>query len=121
MTTTERPRAPSSSATNASPLRLYLVAFLATAYVVVWWWLGARAPSESAELGVLEPAPEASARPATAWLDELSPAERAAVQPPPGWHIVDRTAPAASVSRRAAPVPVRVSPARRGRIRTRSS
>jgi hypothetical protein len=118
-TTTERPPA---HATRASNLRLYLIAFLATVYVMAWWLFGARAPATSAELPVTEPAREASLQPrVVAWFDDLPPAQRPAVALPPGWHVAERTAPSSSMTRRGIPVPVRVSPARPGRIRTRSS
>lgn len=121
-TTTERPRSAPARATGSN-LRLYLTTFLATAYVITWWLFGARAPTGSAELPLIERVSEASGQPRMAtWFDDLPPAARPVVEVPEGWHIADRTAGAAtSVTRRTVPVPARASPTRAGRIRTRSS
>jgi len=121
-TMTERPRPSPAHATRASNLRLYLIAFLATVYVMAWWRFGTRAPATSAELPVTEPAREARLQPrVVAWFDDLPPAQRPAVALPPGWHVAERAAPASTLTRREIPVAVRASPARPGRIRTRSS
>ena len=121
-TTTERPRPSPAHAARGSNLRLYLIAFLATAYVMAWWLFGARAPATSAQLPVTEPVRDASLQPrVVAWFDDLPPAQRPAVVLPPGWHVAERTAPSSSLTRREVPVPLRISPARPGRIRTRSS
>ena len=124
--TTERPRPAPSRTTDATNLRLYLVASLATAYVMAWWVFGGRPPTSSVGAlvtEVVEPAPAATSRqPArAAWIDDLPPTNRPVVEVPAGWHIADRTAPSPSVTRRAVPRPVRASPSRPGRIRTRSS
>ncbi len=121
-TTTERP-GPSLSrhATGVSNLKLYLIALLATAYVLAWWLFGARAADSSAAAPAIEASSEPSGQPRSAWFHDLPTAERPVVEVPAGWHIADRTAPSPGVIRSGVPVPVRVSPARAGRIRTRSS
>jgi hypothetical protein len=122
-TTTERRRASSPGAMSASIVRLYLIALLATAYVVAWWLLGVRTPANlDQEARTLEPTPETSAEHGMAtWFHDLPAAERPVVIVPAGWHIADRTTASLAASSRAAPIPVRVSPTRAGRIRTRSS
>lgn len=118
----ERPRASSSGAMGASNMRHYLIALLAAAYVVAWWLLGIRASATPDEALAIEPTPEASAEPAiVTWFHDLPPANRPVVNLPAGWRIADRTTSSPAVTARAVPVPVRVSPARAGRIRTRSS
>lgn len=120
-TKTERPRPSATGGAGATTLRLYLVAFLAAAYVFAWWLFGARAPARAAAAVAVAPALETLREPRLAtWFHDLAPTERPHVAVPAGWHIADTTAPA-SVTRRNTPVPVRVSPARPGRIRTRSS
>jgi hypothetical protein len=120
MTTTERPVA-SPHAMSAGNLRLYLTAFLGTAYVIAWWLFGAR-PVGSAEQSVAEPMRGSSMQtPRTAWFGDLPPAERPIVELPPGWHIAAPTASPPSAMQRAVPVPVRVQQVRAGRIRARSS
>lgn len=119
MTTTDRPRA-SRVITGPGTLRLYLVALLAAAYFVAWWLLGIRAPARPDAAPSTGTKPQANAAPAVAtWFHELPAAKRPFVDLPPGWRIADPTAPA--VAARSVPVPVRVSPARARRIRTRSS
>lgn len=121
-TTTEGPRPSLAHAARPSSLRLYLTAFLATAYVMAWWLLGVRSRATSAEPHVTEPAHDASVRPrVVAWFDDLPLAQRPPVALPPGWHVIERTAASSSLTSREIPVPVRASPARPGRIRTRSS
>ncbi len=120
--TIERPRPVPSRATGVPNLRLYLVASLATVYVMTWWMLGARAPARSVEATAIEPASKVNSPPRrVAWLDELPPDERPVVDLPAGWHIAEPTAQSSSVTRPAAVRPVRVSPSRPGRLRTRSS
>lgn len=107
MTTTERTRAAPARPAGPPGLRLYLTAALALSYVVAWWTLdgGAGAPAPA-------PVPRAPSGLAT-WYDDLPPDARPAVRLPEGWQLATHT--------EAAPRPVRVAPARRGRIRTRSS
>lgn len=119
MTTTERARKAPARASEASSVRAYLIAFLATGYVAVWWWLGTPAPAgatgSSAELVAAKPAPR------TVWFDELPSTARPVVSVPAGWHIADRAASPASVLPARARPPLRASSARPGRVRTRSS
>ena len=122
MTTTERPRSSPLRTIGASNLRLNLLALLAIVYVVAWWMFGVRAPVRSAVLPPLQAAPESSRQPQLAtWYQDLPPSERPVVELPAGWRLADRTPRSSGTSVRQVPVPVRVSPTRPGRIRTRSS
>lgn len=116
MTTTER--APAARPITASQLRSYLVALLAGAYLLAWWRLGAPAFLVSEPLPTTSPVTELAPPRSTVWLTDLPPSSRPPVSVPAGWHVVDRAEPA---SVRSAPAPIRVSAARRGRVRTRSS
>lgn len=119
MTTTERARPATKPISSASNLRSYLIAFLATGYVGVWWCLGAPARRGAAPSSVESIATTRS--PQTVWLDELPSAARPAVSVPAGWHLADRAAlPVSGRSPRARPS-IRTSSTRPGRIRTRSS
>lgn len=121
-TTIERPRSSPTRATGAPNLRLYLIALLASVYVLAWWAFGTRAPARSAELPLIDPVPDPRAQQQVAtWYQDLRPSARPPVQLPAGWHIAERATASSAPSVRAMPVPVRVAPARPGRIRTRSS
>ncbi len=119
-TTTRRPRVSPGRAIGVPNLRLYLIAFLASVYVLAWWTFGARASARAAEIPRIDPAPEPRARQqAATWYQDLPPSVRPAVQLPAGWSIAERST--ASPAPRSVTVPVRASAARPGRIRTRSS
>lgn len=122
-TTTERRRPSSKGAMDASNLRLYLIALLAAAYVGAWCLLGLGPPAKSEEEArALETVPQTSREHGMAiWFHDLPAAERPVVNLPAGWHIADRTLSPRGATARRVPVPVRASPARTGRIRTRSS
>ena len=91
-TTTERTSATHPPA--ASNLRLYLIAFLATAYLLAWWLFGGRTPASHSDLVPSEPAPETSRGPrVAAWYHDIPPSQRPAVDLPAGWHIVTVQAP----------------------------
>lgn len=114
MTDRPSPKPPRSTREH----KRWLVAALATGYVVAWWRFAATSTWRPASE---EPAPERQvARPgAVRWLHELPPGQRPWVQPPAGWQVVTELAPpqpAALSSRRAV-----ASRARRFRARTRSS
>ena len=114
---TDRKRTPSLSASEA---RLYIVAVLASLYVIGWRALERPAPAVATPHRAPAPAPEPT--PARAvWLDDVPVAERPALIPPLGWAVATRdaatAAPAQPVVRR--PLPVRVT--RPLRVRTRSS
>lgn len=116
MTTTDRARTASTRARSASSVRSYLIAFLATGYVAVWWLLGAPAPAGTAASSV---EPVATTRPPQpVWWNELPSTARPVVAVPAGWHVADR---AASVRPTPSRPSRRAAPARPGRIRTRSS
>lgn len=118
---TERARPLPIRGGGMASLRLYLVAFLAAAYVLAWWLFGARTPARVDAEPSSATSVETRAEPQlTTWLHDLPPAARPHVDVPAGWHIAEHTAPG-PVTRQATPVPVRVSPARPRRIRTRSS
>lgn len=120
MRKTERSRPSPTPVVGATTLRLYLTAFLAATYVVAWWLFGGRTPRSAAEPSVA-PAIDTSGEPRlAAWFHALPPSQRPHVDVPAGWHIAESAAPT-GVARRGAPAQVRVSPARPGRIRTRSS
>jgi hypothetical protein len=122
-TTTERQRRSSKGAVAASSLRLYLGALLAAAYVGAFGLFGLRPPARSdQETRALEAAPQTSPGQAMiVWFHDLPATQRPAVKLPAGWHIADRTPSSPGVTGRRVPVPVRASPARTGRLRTRSS
>lgn len=120
-TTTEPPRPPEKP-TEATNLRLYLVAFLASAYVAAWWLFGARAPAAPTPEPPVARAQQIEGQPRHAtWFADLPPTQRPQVDVPAGWHIAHQPTAPPRVTRRDAPVPVRVAPTRAGRIRTRSS
>ncbi len=122
MTTLERPCPAPTRPIGMANLKLHLIALLAMAYVAVWWMFGARAPRPAQLPEVsLEPVPSASPRLAT-WYEDLPPSRRPRVDLPPGWLIAETSvAPSSPIGREVVPEPVRVGPARPGRIRTRSS
>lgn len=84
-------------------LQLYLLAALASVYVLAWWALGNRTPQRAAAQITLAPAP---------------PTVRIAL--PAGWHVAEQREPVRAVSRDV-PTVRRVSAPRPRRIRTRSS
>ncbi|MCC6214643.1 MAG: hypothetical protein IT376_07225 [Polyangiaceae bacterium] len=123
-------RSPTSRAPERSPpraersarLRHSLAALLATTYVAAWWAFRPRADTRSAEPAPSRPADSIGAgTPHTRWLEELPARDRPTFEVPAGWQVVGREAVPAGVRDRPAIVPQRVAPARRGRIRTRSS
>lgn len=121
-TTIERPGASPTRATGAPHPKLSLIALLASVYVFAWWAFGVRVPARSAEPLAIAPGPEPRAqRPVATWYQDLPPSARPPVQLPAGWHIAGGATASFAPAGRAAPVPVRVSPARPARIRTRSS
>lgn len=118
--TERRPLSPKRS-TGAPNLRLYLIACLASVYVLAWWAFGARVPTRAAERSRVAPGPAPTVqRQVAMWYQDLLPAARPAVQVPVGWHIAERGA-VSLADARAVTRPVRVSPSRPGRVRTRSS
>jgi hypothetical protein len=123
MTTTTDPPRPPARPAGATNLRLYLVAFLASAYVLAWWLFGARAAAGSTPEPPVTRSLETDEQPRLAtWFDDLPRDRRPRVDVPAGWHIADRPT-AGRGTRRDVPVPVRVPSTRAGRsrIRTRSS
>ena len=103
-------------------LKSYLLALLAIVYAVTWWVFGTRASAQSAAAPSRDAAPEPSRKPqSVTWYHDLPPPERPVVGPPVGWHLADPPASPSGPIARQVPVPVRVPPARAGRIRTRSS
>lgn len=117
MKTTDPPW-PSSKPVGMN-LRLYLLAFLAGAYVLAWAFFSARGPAHAPSVGHdldFDEPPRAAT-----WLSDLPPALRPTVQVPPGWHLVEVAAASRSGASQDAPVPQRVRGTRKGRIRTRSS
>lgn len=121
MKTTERQPKAQARSSSPSPVRAYLIAWLATAYVAAWWWLGAPtsslaskpSPTPSEPPLSIEPSPKPGRR--VVWLSDLPPAARPTVVLPQGFHLVGRGAPSA------ASAPIRPARVRRGRVRTRSS
>jgi hypothetical protein len=122
MTTTERRRSSPNVARSAPDLMLHLLAALASAYALAWWTFAGRTPLRSVDPGASDEEPAHHVQPRViAWYDELSPSGQPPVQVPAGWRIVRRASAAPASTDAATPVPVRVSPSRAGRIRTRSS
>jgi len=131
MTTEHRPL-PRARPSAMRDLRGYLIAVLAMAYLIAWWAFGTGAPRSATPIGVPpEPGPgtvpelasgtAAAHSPTVAtWYSDLPASRRPAIHLPLGWHMAAATAPG-EATRLSTPVPVRVAPARRGRIRTRSS
>lgn len=104
---------------GGSTVRHYLIAALASAYVIAWWAFGRRTSAPVPPQPTLDAAPPASVlSPVATWYQDLPPSARPPIALPAGWHVAERTTAAPAV--RAAPIPVR-APARRVRIRTRSS
>jgi len=102
-------------------LKLYLMAFLASAYLVIWWSLGSRLPSSNTE-GVPAASPpvgDTHRTGAAVWYSDLPPSVRPRLQLPPQWRIADDS-PDSQAADEAAPVPVRTV-SERARVRTRSS
>ena len=125
MTTTELPRPGRKRPGGLTNLRLYLIASLAAVYLLAWWSFGTRARRPAAL-----PAPTPGRAPSepsrlAIWYADLPSASRPVVALPPGWHVAEpsttSTGSSGPTAREPGPVPVRVAPARRGRIRTRSS
>lgn len=107
-------------------LRLWTITGLATTYLIAWWGL---APEPTAApVAATEPAPvTATSTPTTAstgpippavWWHDVPAAQRPRVALPPGW-VVTAAHPGDGPVLAAAPSPRR--PARRVRVRTRSS
>ena len=120
MTTTESARSSPKRVTGGPNLRLSLTTLLASVYVLAWWTFGTRAPARRAEFPPFDAATDPGARQAVVrWYDDLVPSARPRVQIPAGWHLAERAT--ASPLTAAPTVPARVSPARPGRMRTRSS
>lgn len=119
MTTTERPSATRDP--RGADLRPYLVALLATGYVLTWFLLDAPvAPSAPPSVGAARPAVAASRpAPSAVWIDELPAGARPVVSLPAGFRIAERgrSDVVATVRSAKAPAPV----PRAHRIRTRSS
>lgn len=122
MKTTEREPKAQARSSSPSPVRAYLVAWLATSYVAAWWWFGAPASSTGKKPGpapsmdhvsAAERLPELGRR--AVWLSDLPSSARPLVVAPRGWHLADRNPPSTSS------VPIRPARVRRGRVRTRSS
>ncbi|MFO0614263.1 MAG: hypothetical protein U0414_16870 [Polyangiaceae bacterium] len=115
MTTTERNTPSDGRDARGVDLRPYLVALLATGYVLTWLVLDVPVDAPSA------PAARApiAVGPSTAWIDELPATARPAVSLPAGWRLAERGRRDAPVAARS--TPVRVPTARPDRIRTRSS
>ncbi len=119
MKTTEGERPARSRPVLAGDLRPSVLALLATGYLIVFWALAVRAPRAAASPGLsMSPAPVEPGR-TTVWYADLPPRERPALRLPPGWSVA--TASDAAAASDARPRMVRVSPARAGRVRTRSS
>ncbi|MCC6998909.1 MAG: hypothetical protein IT370_30125 [Deltaproteobacteria bacterium] len=110
--------------TTESPgrnLRLYLVAALALAYLVVWWSFGMQPKPAVAKAEVAPPQPVAR-EPVTRAPVARAPVTRAPVAAPVR-RVQTVTTTTAARTIRPAPAPVRVQPRRvvRTRVRTRSS
>ncbi|MEZ4364081.1 MAG: hypothetical protein R3B48_28165 [Kofleriaceae bacterium] len=120
---TTEPARPPARRTGATNLRPYLVAVLASAYVIAWWRFAARASTSAAAEPPtsLGPAGNEGPPPLVAWFHDLPAELRPTVDLPAGWHIADPATARTRVTRRVAPVPVRVPSTRAGRVRTRSS
>ena len=117
MTTTDSRRVPTEPPGLLTSLKLYLTAFLAGLYLVIWWSLGSRAPSSDQPMPA--PPPPVPQQSSTAvWYRDLPPSARPVVQLPQGWRVAEETSspPAAD---EAPPLPVRVAPGG-ARIRTRA-
>jgi hypothetical protein len=121
-TTTERRRTAPRPAVNGRNLRLYLIALLAAAYTGAWCSLGLHPPAEpDEEARGLETVPQTRPERGAVWFHDLPAKERLVVDLPAGWHVAR---PMLSPRRQTARVPTSVrasTPARSGRIRTRSS
>ncbi|MBK7079011.1 MAG: hypothetical protein IPH44_42775 [Myxococcales bacterium] len=122
-TTDERParRGPRWNV-DGRALRLWTISGLATTYLVAWWCF-APAPTTApvADEPLPAPVPTATAAPIppAVWWHDLPPSERPAIALPSGW-VVTATKPGDGPTLK--PVPIaRRPPARRVRVRTRSS
>ena len=102
---------------GALELRLYLVAVLASVYVLTFRAVGGGHDASTSPAAPTAPHPVTSLPPAV-WLDQLPVAQRPVVVPPPGWRIASRGEAAAAAP---APVVVRAPASRPLRVRTRSS
>ncbi|MBK9035390.1 MAG: hypothetical protein IPL61_29735 [Myxococcales bacterium] len=113
-----RPRRGARWDVDGRSLRLWVVAGLATTYLIAWWSFAPAPAATSTSFDA--PAETPTARgPTTVWWSELPPGDRPVVTLPPGWEIATAAPPRLQpVS--AAPTP-RARPTRRVRIRTRSS
>jgi hypothetical protein len=128
-TTAESTKMTTTSSANASArrpgplanLKLYLTAFLAGAYLVIWWALGSRLPSSNtaAAPAAAPPAGDAQITGAAVWYLDLPASARPALRLPPGWRIADDS-PDSQAADEAPPAPVRAV-SERARVRTRSS
>jgi hypothetical protein len=120
--TTESPRIAPIPPKRKSDLRPHLTTLLAMVYLTVWWAFGGRTPQSSAA-SAPEPAavPLPTQAPPPIWYGDLPLTSRPKIQLPSGWQIAPLGKPPARVVDDAPPAPVRVAPARVGRVRTRSS
>jgi hypothetical protein len=129
MTTTDErsPRRGPRWNVDGRALRLWTITGLASSYLVAWWCFAPAPPTAPPDAAPAPPPPTARVVspassgpiPPAVWLTDLPPGERPLVTPPPGW-VVSATKPGDGP--RLAPAPTaRRPPARRVRIRTRSS
>lgn len=123
MTTTEHGVGTPRVAPSSVALRQYLLAALATIYLIAWFLFAARTPTKPAQPVSIESPTNAILVSSTpvAWWHELPPATRAALKLPAGFRVAERETSLSGLTRAPASAPVRVSPVSPGRIRTRSS
>lgn len=112
MSDTKPTRVPPRISITPLESRLYIVALLAAGYLVTW---RAIAPGASVTIPAVEVARPQSP---VAWLEDVPASERPAIALPPGWRLVSRGEPTATVS---VPRVARVPASRPMRVRTRSS
>lgn len=128
MTTTEPPPARRGPRwdVDGRTLRLWTISGLATTYLIAWWGLAPEpgpapvaAPDAAPSTSMPAPTPTSTgAIPPAVWWHDVPAAQRPTVAVPPGW-VVTATHPGDGPVLAAAPSPRR--PARRVRVRTRSS
>lgn len=102
---------------GAREWRLYIVAAVASVYVVAWSRISPTPQAATAAPASTAGSPAATVAPPAShavWIDQLPSGKRPAIAPPAGWRLASRT-------ETAAPVPQRVPTAAPRRIRTRSS
>lgn len=125
-TTDERParRGPRWNV-DGRALRLWTISGLATTYLVAWWGFApapTTTPAADAPLPAAAPTAQVAPTgpiPPAVWWHDLPPSERPTIALPSGW-VVTATKPGDGPTLAPAPI-ARRQPARRVRVRTRSS